>query len=338
MYSKGSSSLSYEHPRLTTFPTSKFPPPKPSVVLQLSILGYILVPIFSINKAWLSCLYMVFMLLVATIESVSRPAQTYEGMLWQVLVALGAPSSAMLAYGLGVVVRPSPWYEAQYLVPVMGMLLGNACSGVAVGLSTLLDDLSGGRDRVEQLLALGATRLEAAQDAIRRAARMALTPTINQMNVAGIVAIPGMMTGQILGGADPTTAARYQIVLLLLIAATSGMGSVGAIFFATFTLLDSKARLRSDRLHPREATGKGVGLWIATQCKHAWRFATGQKKKKPTEKRDERGRSGPARHEDEDEKTPEVVVDKNGGHRNADDQSSSSSSDIRRPLLQGRDK
>lgn len=239
------------------------------MVLQLSILGYILVPIFTANSAWVTAAYLAFMLLVAGLEALSRPALTYDGMLWQVLASLGLPCSAMLAYGLGAVIRPRPWYDAQYAIPVAGMLLGNACSGVAIGLTSLLDDLSTGRDRVEALLAAGATRWEAAEDGVRRAVRMALTPTLNQMNVAGIVSIPGMMTGQILGGADPTTAARYQIALLLFIAAASGAGAVAAVFLAAGTLLDGAHRLRGDRLSPRGTTGKGVLVWLAWQARRA---------------------------------------------------------------------
>lgn len=231
-------------------------------ILQLSVLGFILVPIFNIDQPWLTGLYALFMLTVAAIEAVSRPTASYPGMLLQVLGAMGIAASLVISYGLAVVVQVHPWYSAQYMIPMLGMLLGNACSGVAVGLSSILDEFSNGRDRIEQLLALGATRWEAARASIRQATRMALMPLLNQMNVIGVVSIPGMMTGQILGGSDPATAARYQIIIMFLIAATTAVASVAAIHAAVYTVMDGCHRLRSDRLSPRASTTKGAVSWV----------------------------------------------------------------------------
>jgi putative ABC transport system permease protein len=238
---------------------------------QLSLLGYILVPIFLANRWWLTLLYTLFMLVVAAVEAVSRPTQTYNGMLLQVLGALGLAGSAIISYGLALVVQVSPWYDPQYLIPMLGMLLGNACSGVAVGLSTVLDELSSGRDKVEMLLAMGATRMEASREVVQRASRMALTPLLNTMNVVGIVSIPGMMTGQILGGSDPSVAARYQIIVMFLIGAATGLSSVATIMLAVVSLIDDKHRLRSERLQPRANTAKGAVAWLAAQASQGWR-------------------------------------------------------------------
>ncbi|KAL4418920.1 hypothetical protein ABPG77_003710 [Micractinium sp. CCAP 211/92] len=241
---------------------------------QLSLLGYILVPIFVANRWWLTLLYSLFMLAVAAIEAVSRPAQSYPGMLPQVLGALGLASSVIISYGLALVVQVSPWYDPQYLIPMLGMLLGNACSGVAVGLSTILDELSAGRDKVEMLLAMGATRMEATREVVQRAARMALTPLLNTMNVVGIVSIPARLCrhddGQILGGSDPAIAARYQIIIMLLIGAATGLASVATIFLAVFSLLDDHHRLRSERLRPSAGSAKGAVAWMGVQLRQGW--------------------------------------------------------------------
>jgi len=157
---------------------------------QLSVLGYILLPIFTFNKWWLTALYTLFMLLVSAAEAVSRPSQAYEGMLAEVLLALGVAGAAAITFGLAAVVQVHPWYDAQYLIPMLGMLLGNACSSVAVGLSAVLEELSAGKEKVEALLALGATRIEATREVVQRATQLALTPLLNSMNVVGIVSIP----------------------------------------------------------------------------------------------------------------------------------------------------
>jgi len=157
---------------------------------QLSVLGFILVPIFVANTWWITFLYTLFMLLVAAAEAVSRPALAYNGMLFEVLLSMGIASAASISFGMAAVVRVHPWYDAQYLIPMLGMLMGNSCSSVAVGLTAALEDLSGGKEKVEALLAMGASRFEATREVVQRAVRLALTPLLNSMNVVGIVSIP----------------------------------------------------------------------------------------------------------------------------------------------------
>lgn len=102
-------------------------------------------------------------------------------------------------------------YTPQYFIPITGMLLGNATSGVSLGLTNIIEALTTQRAQVETMLALGATRWEATKTHVHRAIITAMTPVLNQMSVVGVVSIPGMMTGQILGGQAPLQAARYQV-------------------------------------------------------------------------------------------------------------------------------
>jgi hypothetical protein len=201
-----------------------------------------LVPIFTYGQPLLVAAYAAFMLVVGSHESASRPAFTYpvrgfgmekgrkdntrvspshlhlhtlhspllhllhhQGMVAHVLGCLGAASFTFLAYALAAAVRPSPWWNAQYSIPTLGLMLGNAVTGVAVGLGTLLDELGrgSGGDGLELMLCLGASRWEAARGPVARAAKLAMTPILNQLSVVGLVWIPGMMTGQMIAGADP---------------------------------------------------------------------------------------------------------------------------------------
>jgi putative ABC transport system permease protein len=109
------------------------------------------------------------------------------------------------------------------------MILGNTLNGISLGLERLGEELAAHRDQVETLLALGATRWEAACQPIRRAVRTGMTPTLNGMMVAGIVTLPGMMTGQLLAGVSPIEAVKYQIVILFLLASAAALGTVGAV-------------------------------------------------------------------------------------------------------------
>ncbi|KAK9862423.1 hypothetical protein WJX84_010314 [Apatococcus fuscideae] len=183
-------------------------------VLQLLALGYILGPIFAYNTWWLVLSYSFIMLLVGNYEACARPAYSYTGMFLQTLTCLGSSAGVFLVYAMLIIIQIHPWYQPQYFIPVLGMLLGNAISGISVGLSTVLEELSSGRERVELLLAMGASRMEATTEIVQRAARVALTPILNQMSVVGLVSIPGMMTGQILSGSDPSQAARYQMIVM----------------------------------------------------------------------------------------------------------------------------
>ena len=160
-------------------------------------------PIFTSGLPALVFGYAALMIAVGAAESAARPAHTYAGMTAHVTLCLGVAAFSFLTYALATVVRPSPWWNAQFLVPTLGVMLGNAVSGVAVGLGALLEDLATGGDRIEMMLALGASRREACRDAVARAVRLALTPILNQLNVIGIVWIPGMMTGQMIAGSDP---------------------------------------------------------------------------------------------------------------------------------------
>ena len=234
---------------------------------QLSALGFILVPIFVANKPIITCFYTMIMLLVAAAEAVSRPAQAYDGMLFEVLIAMGIACAVSITFGLAAIIQVSPWYDAQYLIPMLGMLLGNSCSSVAVGLSAALEELSTGRDKVEALLVLGATRVEATREVVVRSIRLALTPLLNSMNVVGIVSVPGMMTGQILGGSDPAVAAKYQIMIYFLVAISSSCSAIATIYAAVLTVCDSKHRLRAEKLQARASRTAGAVAWIAEQVK-----------------------------------------------------------------------
>lgn len=145
-------------------------------------------------------------------------------------------------------IQPEPWYAPRILLPILGMLTGNTLTAVALVLDTLHAAAVRERPEIEARLALGASRYEASNSIVRRALKTALMPVINAMSVAGIVALPGMMTGQILAGIDPLEAAKYQILIMLLIAAASAAAVGAAAFAAVHFMTDDRHRLRLDHL------------------------------------------------------------------------------------------
>ncbi|DBA66382.1 TPA: hypothetical protein ACH3X2_002364 [Trebouxia sp. C0005] len=242
--------------------------------IQLTILGYILVPIFSYDRWWLVLLYAGFMITIAAAEAVSRPSAVYQGMLVHTLGVVGGAATGVICYAMLLIIRVQPWWHAQYFIPTLGMILGNCISGVSVGLSSVMEELTTGKGRIELLLALGATRMEATRETMQRCLVLALTPVLNQMSVMGVVSIPGMMTGQILGGTVPSQAARYQIMIMFLIAATTCIAVVGSVYLAVLNILDRQHRLCSEKILPRAAAGSGVEHWIQGQTVRGFKFVS----------------------------------------------------------------
>jgi putative ABC transport system permease protein len=204
-------------------------------VVQLWLVGLVLGWIFAAGRQWyIVVALMALMTLVAGIAAVGRIERRYRGIWWDSVVSMFASSWLILAITVFGVVQvqyahdhPS-WYNPQYTVPLMGMILGNTLSGISLGLDRLGEELASKRDQVDTLLALGATRWEAAQSAVRQAIRVGMVPTINTMMVVGLVSLPGMMNGQILSGVDPGDAVKYQIVIMFVLAAATGLGTMCA--------------------------------------------------------------------------------------------------------------
>jgi putative ABC transport system permease protein len=196
-------------------------------VVQLLLIGLVLEWIFRLNR-WYAVLGIVLvMTLVASIAGVQRTQLRYPGVWWSSIVSVWASSWLMGAIALFVLVQVRPWYSPHYAIPLVGMILGNTLNGIALGLDRLGSELHARRAQVESLLALGATRWEAAREPVRQAVRTGMVPIINAMMVVGIVSLPGMMTGQLLAGVDPIQAVKYQIIIMFLIASGTALGTVG---------------------------------------------------------------------------------------------------------------
>jgi putative ABC transport system permease protein len=195
-------------------------------VVQLLLIGFVLEWVFRLDRWYVVLAMMSIMTLVAGIAAIERTSFRFPGIWARSIAATWASSWLVAALALGVIVQVRPWYTPQYAIPLLGMILGNTLNGVSLGLDRLGSELLGKRDSVEALLALGATRWEAARQPIQQAVKTGLVPTINAMMVVGIVTLPGMMTGQLLAGTSPVQAVKYQIVIMFLIASGTALGTV----------------------------------------------------------------------------------------------------------------
>jgi putative ABC transport system permease protein len=154
----------------------------------------------------------------------------------------------VLLYFNAFVVRLDNFFEARYLIPVAGMLVGNSLRANIVGLDDLYRSVSKNEHRYLYRLGLGATRREALLPYIRSSMLSALRPTLANMATMGIVFLPGMMTGQILGGASPVLAIKYQITIMLAIFVTTIMGALICILVFVYRGFDEFHILKSDLL------------------------------------------------------------------------------------------
>ena len=196
---------------------------------QLIALGFVLRWVFGINSPWLVIGLIVVMVLFAAQIVVRRSPDAPPGIFGSAFVAMGLTGFLVTFAVTGVIVQVKPWYLPQYVIPLAGMVLGNSMTGIALALERMYADLDARADEVLALTALGATPWGAAHGSVRDSLRAGLIPTISSMAAAGLVFIPGMMSGQILAGADPVIATGYQIVVMLMVAAATALGSVVAL-------------------------------------------------------------------------------------------------------------
>jgi putative ABC transport system permease protein len=216
--------------------------------LQLFAVGGVLGAVFAVNDPrWVALLAAVMMAFAAR-AAVDRSRRRVPGShlaAYATLVVVGGAASVAMT---GLVLRVEPWWRPRYLIPLLGMILGNALTGLSLALDEMLARFDEDRDRVELELALGATAWEAARLPLREAVRRGMVPILNSLAVVGVVALPGMMTGQILQGADPNQAVRYQLLILFVLAGATSLGCVLLALFVFRAVFDEGHRLRFERI------------------------------------------------------------------------------------------
>ncbi len=188
------------------------------MAVQLALVGQVLTWVFALDRAPVIVALSLAMCGVAAHAAVRRSERRFPGALLGTGLALAVSTAASLLFATTTVLALDRPWQGRYLIPLLGMLLGNSLTGVSLCLRSLVSSFREGRAAIEMALCLGATGWEASREAVSGALRVALIPTLNTMAVAGVVSLPGMMTGQILAGVDPALAVRYQAMIFLLIA------------------------------------------------------------------------------------------------------------------------
>lgn len=224
------------------------------MTIQLALVGLYLRLLFRLDQPLVTFAWIVVMLFVADFNILKKSKLPRHLGVVGPMFAATAVGIAVPLIILLVAVRPEPWFTARYAVPLTGMVLGNSLRGNIIALDTFRDVLSRERDLYATRLFCGATHREALRPVIALSLEKSLAPTIAATATMGLVSLPGMMTGQLLGGAVPMTAIRYQIAIMLAILAAVALAALlnvviaGRIFFDRFEMPEFEAPRRRTRV------------------------------------------------------------------------------------------
>lgn len=195
-------------------------------IVQLTAVGYILQIVFALNNPLAVIAVILVMVSIAAIVARNRISKKIPALLPIVGGSILVSTALTLAYVNLLVLRPDPWFEPQYLIPIAGILLGNAMNAAAIGGERFVSTINNSRLEIETHLSLGATPQQATALFRREAIKAGLIPTLNSMMVVGIVTLPGIITGQILSGVNPLDAALYQMLIMFILAITTLMTTI----------------------------------------------------------------------------------------------------------------
>jgi putative ABC transport system permease protein len=187
------------------------------MTVQLVLVGIYLKYIFELNRLWIIGLWITVMLLVANWNVLEKARLRRRPFFPFTLVGITAGTLAVTAYFVFLVLRPTPFYDARYLIPITGMILGNCLRGNVISLERFYSGIRKNQKEFVTYLMMGAALPEAVRPYLRDALQAAVSPMLATVATMGIVSLPGMMTGQILGGAFPVVAIKYQIAIMICI-------------------------------------------------------------------------------------------------------------------------
>jgi putative ABC transport system permease protein len=209
-------------------------------LVQLTAIGYVIKAIFAGDS-----LLFVGVLLAAMVTfgalTARRRATRVPGAFWPLLVALAFAGVTTLGLVVALGVFEA---SARYLVPVGGMVIGNAMTAAAVALNRLGDDVADSAGAIEARLALGATSVQAIRPIMRRSLRSGMIPLIDSTKTTGLIFFPGTMVGMLLAGAAPIDAVRLQLILLYTLLGSVSLGALTAVLLAYRNFFTASHQLR----------------------------------------------------------------------------------------------
>ena len=187
------------------------------MTVQLLFVGIYLQVVFTFDNAWLNCAWVIVMIVVADVSILRHCRLRVRCFGWPMFVALVLGTAIPLLFFMALILRRPHILEARFLIPIGGMILGNCLRADIIGVRHFYETIDHDARTFELTLAQGARLGEAIQPYLREAVQNAVAPTIATMMTVGLVSLPGMMTGVILGGQPPLTAIKYQLAIMIAI-------------------------------------------------------------------------------------------------------------------------
>jgi putative ABC transport system permease protein len=216
------------------------------MTVQLFLVGLYLKYIFQLNNPLVSFLWVAGMLVVANLGILGKAGLKRRRFFWRSLAGVAGSTLLVSGWFILLAIRPEPVYDARYMVPIVGMILGNSLRSNVMSLERFYSGIRRNENEFMTYLMLGATLGEATRPYLRDALRAAVNPSIATMATMGIVSLPGMMTGQILGGAMPMQAIKYQIGIMVCIFTAMVLASLINILLSLPIAFDDHQRLEQD--------------------------------------------------------------------------------------------
>ncbi len=195
-------------------------------IVQLLGVGFFLSVVFASNQPVAIIALLIGMATIAAVVARSRIDRDLPSLLQWVWLAIVLSAVVTMTYVSLLVIRMDPWYSPYQLIPLTGIVLGNAMTAASISGERLVSALRNNRIEIETHLSLGATPAQAIAAYRQSAIKAGLIPTVNAMMTVGLVTLPGTITGQLLGGAEPLVAAVYQILIMFMLALATLIASL----------------------------------------------------------------------------------------------------------------
>lgn len=202
------------------------------MVVQLGFVGIYLKYLFRLNSALVNSVYILLMILVACFSILNASGLKIRLFLPAVFLSILIPFSLLLVFFNHMIVGIDNLFDAKYIIPIGGMLLGNCLTSIIIAMTSFYSGIQKEEKTYMVSLSLYASRLAALKPFFTNSIKTAVSPIIASMATIGLVSLPGMMTGQILGGASPMVAIKYQIAIMLFIFYIQYAGVILAILFS----------------------------------------------------------------------------------------------------------
>ncbi|MBH1940594.1 ABC transporter permease [Mobilitalea sibirica] len=212
------------------------------MTVQLVLAGLILTYIFKNPHPIFVIIYLIAMIAFSIRRVLSKNKGINRNFKIALSFSLAISGLFVLSYFVMAVVQVNI-FNPQYTIPLAGMIIGNAMTGVTLGMKTFMESIKTQRNKIEALLNLGVTPKKILLPYVNNALETALLPTMNNMLGMGIISLPGMMTGQILSGTLPTTAIMYQIAIMIAICTSVCLTVFSSLHFGYMTLYNKRNQI-----------------------------------------------------------------------------------------------